>query len=74
MTTRYTLRCSLENSEPEIWRRLELPGDLDLDDLPGTILLAMGWEGTEEYSLSVMGADVQPYQPDSTIDDLLSHD
>ena len=38
-----TLRIELENSEPLIWRELEMPSNLCLTSLAQAILLAFGW-------------------------------
>ena len=38
-----TLRIELENSEPLIWRELEVPSSLCLTSLAQAILLAFGW-------------------------------
>ena len=38
-----TLRIELENSEPLIWRELEVPSSLSLTSLAQAILLAFGW-------------------------------
>ena len=38
-----TLRIELENSEPLIWRELEVPSNLCLTSLAQAILLAFGW-------------------------------
>ena len=40
---KYTLRIELENSEPLIWRELEVPSSLSLTSLAQAILLAFGW-------------------------------
>lgn len=39
-----TLRIELENSEPLIWRELEVPSNLCLTSLAQAILLAFGWD------------------------------
>lgn len=40
---KYTLRIELENSEPLIWRELDVPSSLCLTSLAQAILLAFGW-------------------------------
>lgn len=39
----YRLKVSLDDSEPEIWRRVLVPGRLSLEKLHFIIQIAMGW-------------------------------
>jgi hypothetical protein len=39
----FRVRLDLSGAEPPVWRRLELPGDLDLPALHDVIQSAMGW-------------------------------
>ena len=41
---KYTLRIELRQSEPLIWREIEVPSSICLVSLAQTILLAMGWD------------------------------
>lgn len=38
------LRVRLMESEPEIWRRFLVPGDMPLDELHDVLQVVMGWE------------------------------
>jgi hypothetical protein len=40
----YELKVTLRYVEPEIWRRLRVPGDFTLGDLHEVLQIAMGWE------------------------------
>ncbi len=40
---KYTLRIELDQSDPLVWRELEVPSSLSLTSLAQAILLAMGW-------------------------------
>ncbi|WP_169054010.1 plasmid pRiA4b ORF-3 family protein [Agromyces sp. H66] len=40
---RFRLRITLLDTEPEIWRTLDVDGSLRLDELHGAIQIAMGW-------------------------------
>ncbi len=40
----YLLRISIQNIEPEIWRRFVVPADITLDRLHDVIQIVMGWE------------------------------
>lgn len=45
----YQLKIVLADSEPEVWRRLLVSGEVVLQDLHGIIQCAMGWENQHEY-------------------------
>lgn len=38
-----TVHLSLDDTDPQVWRRLTIAGDLDLDDLHHVLQAAMGW-------------------------------
>ncbi len=38
-----TLKVTLQHTDPPVWRRLVLPGDLTLDDAHDVLQVAMGW-------------------------------
>ena len=38
-----TVKVTLEDTEPAVWRRLVVPGDLTLDDVHDVLQTAMGW-------------------------------
>ena len=38
------LKIVLADSEPPIWRRVEVPADMTLKDLHAVIQAAMGWD------------------------------
>jgi hypothetical protein len=40
----YRVRLDLMYAKPPIWRRLDLPGDLRLDEVHVVVQVAMGWE------------------------------
>lgn len=40
------VRLDLDDAKPPIWRRLELRGDLCIDELHYVIQIAMGWDGS----------------------------
>jgi hypothetical protein len=41
----YRIKVSLRDAKPPIWRRLEVPGDIRLDDLHDVIQVAFDWAG-----------------------------
>lgn len=55
MTSTYQLKVTLCDIEPEIWRRIVVPGSLDLGRLHKIIQDAMGWENAHLHSFEVKG-------------------
>ncbi|WP_320338848.1 IS1096 element passenger TnpR family protein [Burkholderia cenocepacia] len=49
------LRVSLQGVMPEIWRRLEVPADMSLDELHDVIQAAMGWHDRHRYGFGFAG-------------------
>ena len=49
------LRISLDESEPEIWRRVEVPLGASLKDLHDIIQAAMGWEDAHLWEFEAAG-------------------
>lgn len=65
---KYTLRVELRESEPLVWRELEVPSSISLSSLAQAILLAMGWD--EDHLHQFVGKRRECYatsmnQPDS---------
>ena len=50
-----TVTIELEESEPRIWRRLELPGDLTLDAVHTLLQAAMGWSDSHLHRFAPGG-------------------
>ncbi|GAB3128398.1 plasmid pRiA4b ORF-3 family protein [Glaciibacter psychrotolerans] len=49
---RYRLRVSLLESEPEIWRLVDVDGSLALDELHTVLQLAMGWQNSHLHEFT----------------------
>lgn len=47
------LRIELEDVEPPIWRAVQVPTDLTLDDLHTVIQVAMGWTDSHLHRFTV---------------------
>ena len=47
------LKVVLADTEPPIWRRIEVPADLTLKELHAVIQAAMGWENAHLYQFHV---------------------
>ena len=49
------LKVTLTGSKPPIWRRLLVPGDLDLYALHIAIQVAMDWDGGHMHAFDIAG-------------------
>ena len=47
------LHISLMGSEPEIWRRVSVPGDFTLDKLHRVFQIAMGWDDSHLHQFEI---------------------
>ncbi|HKS48906.1 MAG TPA: plasmid pRiA4b ORF-3 family protein [Amycolatopsis sp.] len=55
---RYQIKVALRGvTKPPVWRRLEVPADLDLGQLHAVIQAAMGWQDCHLHVFSAGGAD-----------------
>ena len=63
----YQLKVTLEEIEPPIWRRLEVPGDITLARLHSVIQLATGWQDCHLHEFRI--GDVTYGEPDPEFDD-----
>ena len=51
----YRIRITLNGIEPPVWRRIEVPGDLALDELHEIVQIAMGWTDSHLHAFVVEG-------------------
>ena len=58
--TVHTLKVTLRDVSPPVWRLLEIPSEMTLGDLSSALVEAMGWEG---YHLHLFTADGTAYWP-----------
>ena len=49
----YQLKITLKHISPPIWRRIEVPADINLEILGRVILRAMGWHGGHLMSFEI---------------------
>ena len=49
----YQLKLSLSFSDPLIWRRIQVPGQLTLADLHRVIQICMGWSDSDTHQFLV---------------------
>jgi hypothetical protein len=49
----YRLKISLDESKPEIWRRVLVPGKISLEKLHFIIQIAMGWNNSHLHEFEI---------------------
>jgi len=65
-----TLRVSLNDVRPEIWRVIEVAADITLGDLHGALIGAMGWDDSHLHSFMVNNEWYSPmYEAIETVGD-----
>lgn len=67
-TTRvYQLKMVLEGIRPQVWRRVQVPADIGLDDLHRVFQVAMGWTDSHLHSFAIAGAEyAMPFEEADT--------
>jgi hypothetical protein len=60
----YQIRITLQDSDPPIWRRIQVHGDTSLDKLHDVIQVAMGWTNSHLHQFIVDGAYFGPFDPE----------
>ena len=54
----YSLKVTLVDSEPEVWRQVLIPAQISLSELHLILQAAMGWENTRSYQFQIgLGPD-----------------
>lgn len=66
----YTLKVSLRDSEPPIWRRIRIAGDVTLEVLHSVLQAAMGWENAHLHSFRIGDVEYGMYTDHSPADEL----
>lgn len=66
------LKITLDNVEPPVLRRIEVPLDISLDSLHLVIQIAMGWENYHLYEFRTGGGRWGISDPDFPVPDVLS--
>ena len=64
-----TLKISLLNTKPSIWRRLDCPVSFTLGDLHAVIQIAMGWEDSHLHAFQVGAVTYGMMMSDDEIDE-----
>ena len=60
----YQIKITLQNSNPPIWRRIQIQGDTSLDKLHDILQVAMGWTNSHLHQFIVDGAYFGPFNPE----------
>jgi hypothetical protein len=60
----YRLKIGLRRAKPPIWRRLELPGNIRLDELHSIIQAAFGWDDGHLHAFETPYGDFGPPEAD----------
>ena len=66
---KYTIRISLKDVSPTVWRKLEIPSNIRLSHLAEILLYAMGWEGYHLYQFK-KGQDIYNEPDEDDEDDM----
>ncbi len=61
----YQLKITLKHTSPPIWRRIQVPGNLDLIDLHDIIQVFMGWDNDHLFSFVVGGVRYEDIEDNS---------
>jgi hypothetical protein len=65
--TAYQLKVTLREVEPEVWRRVQVSGEISLSQLHQVLQIVMGWESAHLYQFTVGGASYGEPDPESTV-------
>ncbi|CAN5237185.1 hypothetical protein BH23BAC1_BH23BAC1_36730 [soil metagenome] len=63
----YQLKIELKDSNPKIWRRIQVPEEINFSDLHDIIQLSMGWENDHLYKFNINKIRIYDFQ--DVIDD-----
>jgi hypothetical protein len=69
----YDLRVSIQDTEPEIWRRLHVPETITVPELHRVLQTAFGWENRHLYGIRCVDRHGQPrviVGPDEAAEDM----
>lgn len=68
--TVHTLEITLDDVDPRVWRRIEVPSSMTLGELAPVLVAAMGWEGYHLHAFDVDGTRYGMPDPDWASDQL----
>jgi len=68
--TIYQLKITLKDIRPPIWRRVQVPSDITLDQLHWVIQISMGWTNSHLHSFTIQGIDYGEPTPEFGFDEM----
>ena len=75
ITTVYQLKIVLSDVRPQIWRRVQVPADIPLDELHLVLQAAMGWTNSHLHSFTFGERRyTMPYEPGGDMEELRMED
>lgn len=74
VTTIYQLKIVLQGIQPQIWRRIQVPADIDLHDLHVAIQAAMGWTNSHLHSFDFEGIGYTAHYEEGDLEELRMED
>jgi hypothetical protein len=60
----YQLKIELVDVQPEVWRRVLVPGSIRLSVLHGVVLRSMGWQGGHLHEFTIAGEQYGTPEPE----------
>ena len=69
-TSVYQVKVTLKDMRPPIWRRFQVPADINLDELHMFLQVVMGWTNSHLYQFKMGGAYYGEAYPDNGFDDI----
>jgi len=66
--TVYQLKITLKGAKPPIWRRVQVPSDITLEELHYLIQMAMGWTDSHLHQFTINGVEYGQPMPEYDFD------
>ncbi|HEV7709660.1 MAG TPA: plasmid pRiA4b ORF-3 family protein, partial [Asanoa sp.] len=63
----FQVKVTLADVQPEVWRRVQVPGAYTLDRVHRVVQLAMGWQSFRLHSFEVDGVQYGEPDPDGEL-------
>lgn len=62
-TDKFEIKITLQGSRPNIWRRIQVPGRMNLRDLSEIFQTVMGWDELYSHQFNIDGKDYVDWSP-----------
>ncbi len=73
-TSVYQIKVTLQDMRPPIWRRFQVPANINLDELHMVLQVVMGWTNSHLYQFKMRETYYGEPQPDFGVDDFEMED